>query len=193
MNPEVGQYVRVVFLNGTSAEGFVHSWSDEDSVLVDDTRETFLVIKATKRDVQMIKIDLRRVPSEEMKRRQDEARADLREQIRKRTMEPTTVPEPHDTEEIQQAEVPEDKPAGSPIQRLVDLRKEAIRLEKEEYFSRVKTHTMGQVGSVGNYAFPNLSKKPRPFEHPTEEDSGEDVRYYPGLSEMFGGEEEGDG
>lgn len=191
MNPEQGQFVRVVFVNGTTAEGFVLSWSDEKSSLETDAKESILMIQNTARDVQMVKIDLKRLPNEELLRRQEEARAGIREQIRKRILErPADEPDPSPEDEV---EISDDKPKASPIQTLVDLRKEAIRLEKEEYLNRAKSHEISPTNSLGHYAFPNFSKKPRPFQHSPEEDSGEDVRYYPGLSDLFGGEDKGNG
>jgi hypothetical protein len=56
MNPEPGNYVKVLFNNGTAAEGFVRSWSDHKSVLETEAQDSFFVIQNTENSVLAIKI-----------------------------------------------------------------------------------------------------------------------------------------
>jgi len=158
MNPEAGQYIKVLFVNGTSAEGTVQSWSDEKSVLVSDN-ESICIIHNTLVNVLTVIIHAKyrpkRVATQEFEKLAEEPKKD------KQT-----------------------------IQDLAELKKELNRYEREEFFGKLRTHEMTQTGSVGTYAFPNLSKKPRPIKRPSEENNGKGVRTYPGLHEMFSRKDE---
>jgi hypothetical protein len=65
MNPIKGQYVRALFYNGTQAEGFVVSWSDEESILTSKDGSLVAIIKNTKDDLMLLEVMLpRRQPSQ---------------------------------------------------------------------------------------------------------------------------------
>lgn len=156
MNPELGQYVKILFVNGTSAEGVVHSWSDGKSVLVAENKESMCIIHNTLENVLTVIIQCSYLP----KKRAVEKFEELAEEPKK------------------------DKRT---IQDLAELKKELNRQEREDFFNNFRTHEMSSVGTVGQYALPNLSQKPRSFKRSAPENNGKGVRTYPDLSEVFSG------
>lgn len=72
MNPEKGQYVKILFNNGTTAEGIVQSWSDEKSVLISENRESILIVQKSKEDILTVIINTKYKTKEEANRKQEE-------------------------------------------------------------------------------------------------------------------------
>ena len=178
MNPTIGQYVHILFLNKTSAEGFVYQWSDEKAVLSSESGESFLIINNPSRDIMTIKLWVKN-----NKKDNEEKLKELRDSIRKRVLKNVGNGNSSDIE------LPESEKPDS-LTDLVELRKQALALEKEEFARKAVSHEMTQVGSVGNYVFPNFSKMQRPILNPSEENSGEDVEHYSELSKMFKNKDE---
>lgn len=61
MDPQKGQYVKVIFRNGAQAEGYVVSWSDQKSVLTSSDGQSFFIIQKTTEDVMAVKIILEEI------------------------------------------------------------------------------------------------------------------------------------
>lgn len=80
MNPEPGDYVKVLFNNGTAAEGFVRSWSDAKSVLETESQDSFFVIQKTLEDVLAVKIFPGHLRQEEAEQEFEEVRVQPRTQ-----------------------------------------------------------------------------------------------------------------
>ena len=62
MIPQKGHYVKIIFRNGSQAEGYVESWSDKQSILKSVEGESYFLIQKTVEDVMAIKIILENAP-----------------------------------------------------------------------------------------------------------------------------------
>jgi len=66
MIPQKGHYVKIMFRNGTQAEGYVESWSDQQSVLKSSDNSNLFLIQKTVEDVMAIKIILEKAPESQI-------------------------------------------------------------------------------------------------------------------------------
>lgn len=154
MNPNVGQYVKIIFNNGTTSEGIVKYWSDEKSILISENGDSMMIIQKTKNDVLSVVIKLKHKPINQLQVEYEE----LVDKVEKN---------------------------NDDIKNLAELRKELIHQEQKDFLETVKTHEMSQIGSV-QYALPNISTKPRPFQRSPSQNKRADIRNYSSLSEVFG-------
>ena len=51
-----GQFVKVIFRNGTQLEGVVESWSDTKAILISTDKTTSLIIMNVAEDVMLVKV-----------------------------------------------------------------------------------------------------------------------------------------
>lgn len=166
MNPEPGQYIKILFNNGTNAEGIVESWSDDKSVLSSKNNKSIMVIQKTKIDVLAVLIYKSEITSQLDSKSKEEIMNKYSELINEKKKDLNTVKE------------------------LAELKQELNVQEREDFFSKLKTHQMTNVGSIGKYALPNFSKKPGALEHPAPEDKRKNLGHCQDLFDMFASKDE---
>lgn len=183
MEPKSGQLVKVLFNNGTAVEGIVIEWSDDKSVLKSKNGESILIIQKTKQDVLSVIINLR-YKEDTVSTKVEQIEVEQREV--KQKVQPVIDEDLEKQYEKIKDESSKDLSSDDlRIRKLVELKSELNRLEKEEFFNQFRSHEMTRVGSVGNYVLPNFSKKPRPFKRPSAQNQGEDVRDHSSLPPLF--------
>lgn len=172
MDPLIGQSVKILFNNGTAVEGTVVQWSDDKSVIKSINKESLFVIQKTKQDVLavIIRLNDKKVEKESIQHSIDMKKS---ASVDKKELEK------------QYEDIKNNQNDDLRIKKLVELKSELNQLEKEEFFNRFRGHEMTQIGSVGNYVLPNISKKPRIVERSSEENQRKNVRNHSKLSKMF--------
>lgn len=135
INP--GQYIKVVFKNGTQLEGLVESWTDKQSVLksIDDT--SLMIIFNTLEDILAVKIILNFSSPAEAPKRRTALETEF-EEVRKSPS----------TDDLR-------------ILKLAELRKRLNKEEQEIIKQRFNEHQPSQVGNT-SYGIPNLNTKHGP-------------------------------
>lgn len=135
MIPQKGQYVKIVFKNATQMEGFVESWSDQQSILK-STDNNLLIIFHTSEDILAVKIVLNFIPPGELHKRLIETQQKF--------------------DDIKKSPSNDDLR----IKKLADLRRELINQEKEIVKQRIHEHHISQI-SEPQYGIPSFTKKHR--------------------------------
>ena len=130
MMPQKEQYVKLIFRNGTVAEGRVEEWSDKISVLVSGNDQCRLLIMNTAEDIMLVKIDMMTKTGNDM---------------------PTISAQKHLEELNEQFEEEYDKPSTDELRlkKLADLRKLMIEEEKKVVAAKLNEHTISNTNPVG--------------------------------------------
>lgn len=157
MNPQKGQYVKLMFNGGQSAEGFVDSWSDDKSILINRERTSMLIIQRTKESVLFVKIITQT-------QTQSVPKSELLEAFEEIANQP--------------------KRSREDVKNLADLRIELNRQEREDLANAVKSHELGQITPV-NYAIPKFASQPSPLQHSGTKGPRVRVPAYSGVPPMF--------
>lgn len=131
---EIGQYVKVVFKNGTQLEGLVESWTDKQSVLKSLDQTSIMLIFNTAEDILAVKIILNFT-------RPGQVMANLTD-IEKQFEEVRQSPS---TDELR-------------ILKLAELRKLRNKEEQEIIKQRLQEHQPSQIGNT-QYGIPNFNSK----------------------------------
>jgi len=129
-----GQFIKVIFRNGTTLEGFVKNWSDTKATLTSEDKTTSLIIMNVSEDVMLIKI---MEPPKTIKELENE-----------------TIKLEEEFEEVKAA------PSADELrlQKLADLKKLMIEQDKKIVSEKVKTHTSEGPQPV-QYKYPSFILK----------------------------------
>lgn len=144
MIPQKGQYVKVVFKNGTQMEGIVESWSDKKSVLLAEDKQSLMVIMSTAEDVLAFKIILNYLSLEEAKRKL----AETQEKFRQILQQPVK-PEEIETQGLTAIQI-----KGKNLAQLKSL---MIEQEKKIIAEKIREHTLQDV-RIPRYEQPRFHK-----------------------------------
>lgn len=144
MIPKKGQYVKVVFRNGTQMEGIVDTWSEQKSVLLAQDKQSVMVIMKTLEDVLAFKIILNHLSLEEAQKKLSESQDKFREVIK------TPIP----PEQVEQEGL---TPLQIKAKTLAQLKTIMIEQEKKIIAEKIREHTIHDV-RIPRYEQPRFHK-----------------------------------
>jgi hypothetical protein len=134
MEPQVGQFVKLIFRNGTLMEGIIQQWSKTRSVLKSESSEDILVILQTEQDLLAYKIVASYISPKELPHRLNQ----LEQQFEETRQQPST-------DDLR-------------LQSLAQLKVAMIQHEKKMVANQLKHHLPTQTISKVQYGNP-FSKK----------------------------------
>ena len=139
---EPGLYVKLIFRNGTQAEGIVESWSDDISILVSVDNLSKFVVLHTSEDLLGVKVCLEEPEALE------EAETSFQETV-EHFKEMYDAPSADDSSE----------PDLNRVHNLAQLKMLMNEQEKKIVAGKLKEHTVSEVRS-SQYGIPSFIKKP---------------------------------
>jgi hypothetical protein len=134
MEPQVGQFVKLIFRNGTLMEGIVQQWSKTRSVLKSESSDDILVILQTEQDLLAYKIVASYISPKELPHRLNQ----LEQQFEETRQQPST-------DDLR-------------LQSLAQLKVAMIQHEKKMVANQLKHHLPTQTIGKVQYGNP-FSKK----------------------------------
>jgi sRNA-binding regulator protein Hfq len=130
MEPQVGQFVKLIFRNGTLMEGIIQQWSNLKSVLKSESSDDLLVILNTEQDLLAYKIIVSYLSPREVPLRLSQ----LEQQFEEVYQQPSA-------DELR-------------LQSLAQLKTAMIQQEKKIVSNRLKQHIPTQTISKVQYGNP---------------------------------------
>ena len=160
MNPEVNQYVKLIFRNGLQVEGHVVSWSDYKSVI--NYKNEIITIMKTSEDILIIKTILNKTSAE------DKAKL---------------------IDKISEINVVTAKSVDD-IKNLGALRVELAEIEKKDIIEKATSHEVSGIANnvylEGLDALPSIFKKSSAIKHSESESTRKTFGHLEELQSLFG-------
>jgi sRNA-binding regulator protein Hfq len=144
MIPQKGQYVKIVFRNGTQMEGIVENWTDQKTVLLSEDGQSTMVIMKTAEDVLAFKVVFNHMSLIEAKKRLAESQDKFRQILK----------QPIPVEQVEEEGL---APLQIKAKTLAQLKTLMIEQEKKIISEKIREHSANDIRTT-NYEQPRFHK-----------------------------------